>query len=100
MNENTDTHAPADADMEQDSRDATLPANEVETIPSPCRIHFHSVRKRLADLDGLSGKAVLDGIVHSGILSDDSPKYVSEIRHTQSKGSVEETVVTLEWGEE
>jgi len=54
-------------------------------------IEFHSVRKRLADIDNLSGKAVLDAVVRAGILPDDSPKYVKSITHTQEKGDKNES---------
>ena len=63
---------------------------------APTVIHVHSVRKRLTDADGLSFKAVLDGIVHAGILTDDSPKYVKQIWFSQEKGRPEETIITIE----
>jgi hypothetical protein len=50
----------------------------------------------LADHDGLSGKAVLDGIVALGILADDSTKQVAEVGHRQVKGKIERTIVTIE----
>lgn len=59
-------------------------------------VHFHSVRKRLADIDGISGKAVLDGLVMCNVIPDDSPKFVQEVRHTQEQGKVETTVITIE----
>jgi len=60
------------------------------------RVHFHHVRKRLADLDNLCAKAALDGLVACGILEDDRQEFVKEIRHTQEKGSEERTEVTVE----
>jgi len=62
-----------------------------------------SRRHRLADPDGISGKAAIDGLVSAGILSDDSAKQVAEVRHSQvkvSKADAEETVITLMWGEQ
>jgi Holliday junction resolvase RusA-like endonuclease len=50
----------------------------------------------LADIDGLSIKAAIDGIVEAGILADDSPKQVKEIRNSQSKGKIEKTTITIE----
>lgn len=67
-----DNDSAADADMEPDTGDATFRADEAPRFTAPCRLHFHHVRKRLADLDGLSVKAVIDGLVHAGILADDS----------------------------
>ena len=62
-------------------------------------IHIHSIRKRLADPDGISAKAVIDGIVKAGILEDDSAKHVKEVVYSQekvAKGGEEKTVVTIE----
>jgi len=63
----------------------------------PVKIHIHSVRKRLCDADGISAKAVIDGMVHTGLLRDDCPKEVSEVTYSQEKGSPEETIITLTW---
>jgi len=84
------------ANVEQAVGDALLGAQEVQGFGSPVRISFHSVRKRLADIDGLSGKAALDGLVAEGVLPDDSPKFVQEVRHTQEQGKIEKTVITIE----
>ena len=62
-----------------------------------CSISVHSKRKRLADPDGISAKAAIDGLVLAGVLVDDSCKYVSEVRFTQEQSKVEETIITLEW---
>ena len=59
-------------------------------------ITVHSVRKRLTDSDGVSSKAAIDGIVEAGLLKDDSPKEVKEVRHSQEQGSEEKTIITLE----
>ena len=82
--------------MESVNGNAPLGTNDMPGFDSPVRITFHHVRKRLADIDGLSGKAAIDGIVKAGILADDSPKQVAEVSHTQSKGSVEKTIITIE----
>ena len=62
----------------------------------PVTITITSYRKRLCDADGISGKAAIDGIVAAGLLPDDSPEYVSEVRYRQIKSSVEKTVITIE----
>ena len=61
-------------------------------------VHIHSVRSRLADPDGISGKAAIDGLVKAGILADDSAKEVEGVTHSQSKcedGQEERTVITI-----
>lgn len=65
-----------------------------------CSIHVHSIRKRLADPDGVSAKACIDGLVLAGILADDSAKEVSKVTYSQEKNPEETTVITLIWGEE
>ena len=58
-------------------------------------LHVHSKRKRLADIDGCSVKAALDGVVKSGILGDDSAEYVEKISFTQENYKNEETILTF-----
>lgn len=60
------------------------------------RVRVHSRRHRLCDSDGISGKAVLDGLVRRGVLEDDSPEFVEQVTFTQEKSIIEETVITLE----
>lgn len=88
--------ADTDADVEQDIGDAALRACQAPRVSTPCRVVFTHVRKRLADHDGLSGKAVLDGVVLAGVLPDDSTQQVTEVVHRQVKGDVEKTIVTIE----
>ena len=61
------------------------------------RIHFHSRRRRLADPDGISCKAAIDGLVQGGILPDDSARYVKEVSFSQEVSEVEETVIDIVW---
>ena len=66
-----------------------------------CNIHIHSRRFRLADPDGISGKAAIDGLVHAKILSDDSAKEVAQVTYSQEKvskkaGEAEETIITID----
>jgi hypothetical protein len=65
---------------------------------TPCGIHVHSRRHRMADSDGISAKAVIDGLVLAGVLEDDSPKYVKWVTYSQekiSKKEDEETIITI-----
>lgn len=73
---------------------------EGERLDTRCSIHVHSIRKRLADPDGVSAKACIDGLVLAGILADDSAKEVSKVTYSQEKNPEETTVITLIWGEE
>lgn len=62
-------------------------------------VTFVSYRYRYADPDGLSAKAVLDGVVKAGILSNDSAKEIEEVRYRQVKikrPEKEKTVITIE----
>ena len=91
-----DRAARAVADLEPPPGHAPVAANEVPAFTAPVRVAFHSIRTRLADADGLSGKAVLDGIVACGLLADDSAKFVRSVEHTQEKGKREETRIVIE----
>ena len=73
---------------------------KVARLDTCCRLHVHSRRYRLADADGLSAKAVIDGIVQAGLLKDDSTKYVKSVTYSQekiTKKETEETIITIEW---
>ena len=63
-----------------------------------CRIHVHSRRYKLADPDGISAKAAIDGLVLAGVLPDDSAKCVSQVTFSQEKitsEEIEETVIEV-----
>jgi hypothetical protein len=64
---------------------APLEAKKGARLNPPVRITVVSYRSRLCDADGISAKAAIDGLVHSGILKDDSPEYVSEVSYRQVK---------------
>lgn len=62
-------------------------------------IHIESFRYRLADPDGISGKAAIDGLVDAGILPDDSAKEIQAVIFSQvrvSRKDEEYTVITIE----
>ncbi len=77
-------------------RAQSVVAEQGSAFDTPVRVSFHSIRKRLCDVDNLSGKAALDGVVTSGLLRDDSPKYVKEISHSQEQGADEKTIITID----
>lgn len=84
--------------MEPDSGNAPLAKKETKGLNPPYRIHVHSIRNRLTDADGVSGKAAIDGLVLAGLLPDDSPQFVQEVTYSQektAKGEAETTVLTI-----
>ena len=62
---------------------------------TPVSIHIHSLRKRLADPDGVSAKAAVDGLVRGGILEDDNAQFVKEVSFSQEKRKEEQTIITV-----
>ena len=63
-----------------------------------CRIHIHSKTHKLADADGRSCKASLDGLRQAKVLEDDSPQFVKEVSHSQEQISTseqEETIIEI-----
>ena len=86
----------ADAYLEQAAGDAPNGADEMPEFNTPVRVTLIHARKRLADLDNLSVKAAIDGCIACGILADDSPQQVAEIRTRQVKADRESTVIQIE----
>jgi Holliday junction resolvase RusA-like endonuclease len=63
-----------------------------------CRVNVLSKTYRLADEDGRSIKAVVDGLRKAGIFKDDNSKIVTNVSHTQEKiasGENEETIIEI-----
>ena len=58
-----------------------------------------SFRKRLCDADAISAKAAIDGLVHAGILNDDCPRHVSEVRYRQLQSDDERTIIQVRFEE-
>lgn len=100
MNEKNKNHTPLPtSDMEQNTSDESLGEKESEGFDSRVNITVTSYRKRNHDPDGVSVKAVLDGIVRRQILSDDSAKEINEIKFKSiiiKKGETERTVIDIE----
>ncbi len=83
--------------MESDTCDALSHAIKDEQFTTPVSIVVCSYRTRQVDIDGISAKAIIDGLVVCGLLADDSPKYVTSVTYEQEKvknKSDENTVVT------
>ena len=71
--------------MEQAPSDEPLGTEARARFSAPVRITIVSYRSRLADADGVSAKAAIDGLVHAGIIEDDGPRFVKEVRYRQVK---------------
>ena len=88
------------ADLEQNTRGSSFRKNENKEVDTRCSINIHSVRKRLVDCEGVSGKAAVDGLVHGGVLEDDSAKFVKKYSQTQEKAKgLEYTIIEIKWGD-
>jgi len=92
----TRTHRPAEAvannndsgqaaDVELPAGGQSVQASQGAAPNTRNDIEIVSYRSRLADADGISAKAAIDGCVAAGILRDDSAKYVREVRYRQVK---------------
>ena len=74
-------------------------AEKNKRLDTRCSIHVLSRRFRLADADGISAKAAIDGLVSAKLLYDDSWREVKEVTYSQEKckKEEEETIITLTW---
>ena len=93
-NENNITICPPD--LEQSVGNASLGKEKAPRQNTPVSIHVHSIRHRLTDADGISAKAVIDGLVLAGILQDDSTEFIKQVTYSQEKGDEEQTIITLQ----
>lgn len=87
------------ADMERSLSDDRMAKRKSATFDAQVSLRIDHYRLRLADPDGLSAKAAIDGLVHCGVLRDDSAEEIKEIRHFQhkvAKASLERTIITIE----
>lgn len=83
--------------MEPVISNGSLATKEGKGLDKKASIRVHSKRSRLADPDGISAKAVIDGLVLAGILRDDNAKCVKEVSHSQEQSKVEETIIEIVW---
>jgi hypothetical protein len=65
--------------------DEPIQAGRHPTFDTRVDLRIVSHRTRLADADGISAKAAIDGLVHAGIIRDDSTKEVREVSYSQVK---------------
>jgi hypothetical protein len=86
------------AAVERNSSHAPLEAKEVQRrTDGRFLVRVESVRKRLADEDGLCEKYVLDCCRYAGIIPDDSPELckVETSQRKAAKGEEEHTQITI-----
>ena len=85
--------------MEPGAGNESLAKEKAPRFNTPVNIHVHSYRYRLADADGICCKYAIDGLIHAGILADDSPKEVEKVSYSQTKikrPAEEKTVIQIE----
>lgn len=73
------------ADMERVASDEPVAAKKGPQVDTLCRVRVLSKRIRLADADGISSKAALDGLVRRGVLRDDSTHFVRSLESEQAQ---------------
>jgi len=62
-----------------------------------CWLVVKSGRSRLLDVDNIPPKFIVDGIVHSGLLPDDNPHYISaEVIFPQVKVKKDNAFICVE----
>jgi len=84
------------AHMESLVSDESVAKEGTEGLDTRVTITVRSYRKLKHDPDGVSVKAVLDGIVRCGILPDDSTQEVKEVRFKSFIEKEEKTVIEIE----
>ena len=80
-----DSHSRKVANVEPATSGKPLEAGKDTGLAPPVDIVIHSFRARLADPDGVSAKAAIDELVRSGVIEDDSARFVREVRYRQTK---------------
>jgi len=69
--------------LEPNIVDALSHALQDEQFDSPVSIRIRSYRVKTVDADGISAKAIIDGLVNCGLLQDDSTEFVSSVSFDQ-----------------
>jgi len=84
--------------MESTARNAPSKTKALPRFDTPVIVRVISYRKRKHDPEGVSVKAVLDGIVRAGILRDDSCEEIKKICFESrecEKGEKEKTIIEI-----
>lgn len=89
------------SDVEPGAGNALLGVQGTPRLDGRCRVYVYSKRHKLTDPGGRCDKYLIDAIVSTGVLPDDSALYIEEpIIATQEKipkTQAEETILTLVW---
>ena len=84
--------------MESAFSNGALAKKEGERLDKRCSISVFSRTKRLADEDGRSSKAAIDGLREAGVLENDNPKFVKKVEQSQEITTEdEETIIDILW---
>ena len=86
-------------DLEQNSGDEPMGEKTVKGLDSRVDIRVISYRKYMHDPEGVSIKAVLDGLVQRGILQDDSTEQIKSVTFESIKSKEEKTIIEIKLGE-
>jgi Holliday junction resolvase RusA-like endonuclease len=82
--------------VERTTGNALLAEKKSSRFTAPVSISIYSTRCRATDIDNISGKAVLDGLVNCGIFKDDSPEFIESYQvHKAKIGKEEKTVISI-----
>ncbi len=95
--DSADTDAQRKPDY-SDVQEESIRVCEVQKIGWPVHISITHHLRREPDMDNLNAKGAIDGLVNSGLLEDDTRKYVKGISHYFEKSikpDPEKTVITL-----
>ena len=84
------------APVEPDTGHEPLGAEEAPGSDTRVDIRVISYRSNRHDPDGVSVKAVLDGLVRRGVLPDDSAKEVRSVTFESIKAPEEKTVIEIQ----
>ena len=77
--------ASAGGNVEQRIVNESKTTHEVQAFVQAVDIRFTHYRRRLSDPDNFATKHFVDGLVEVGLLRDDCPEFVNEVRHKQVK---------------
>jgi hypothetical protein len=94
---NNDPPSVPASDVESAAINGPVSTYDGPTLNSYVSVDIYSRRKQKTDIDNISGKAVLDGIVNSGILETDSPDQIVRYQvHKPEISKTEETIIVIE----
>ena len=97
LGDNASDSAP---NLEPITSDESIRKGRRPAFDSRVDLRIVSYRTRLADADGISAKAAIDGLVYAGVIKDDSTKEVREVTYSQIRvknKEDEKTVIQIRW---